>query len=89
LLRRAERRGKEVRDMEKTEIGGLTLEELEAQHVELVPDRIEMRRFRRRRNHNRHNHGHGGFVQDCDQATVNTGIVPVNVGGQNAICIRQ
>jgi hypothetical protein len=72
--------------MEKTEIRGLTLEELEAQHVELVPDRIEMRRFRRRRNRN---HGGGGFVQDCDQATVNTGVAPVNVGGQNAICIRQ
>ena len=74
--------------MEKTEIGGLSLEELEAQsRVELVPERIEMRRFRRRRNHNR-GHG-GGFLQDCDQATVNTGIVPVNVGGQNAICLSQ
>jgi len=75
--------------MEKTEIGGLSLEELEAQsRVELVPDRIEMRRFsRRRRNHNR-GHG-GGFLQDCDQASVNTGILPINVGGQNAICIAQ
>jgi hypothetical protein len=70
------RRG--VRDMEKFE---LSLEELEAQHVELVPDRIEMRRRNRRRR--------GGHLQDCDQATVNTGIVPINVGGQNAICIRQ
>ena len=75
--------------MEKTEIRGLSLEELEAQHVELVPDRIEMRRFsRRNRRRNRH-HNAGGFVQDCDQATVNTGVVPVNVGGQNAICINQ
>ena len=75
--------------MEKTEIRGLTLEELEAQHVELVPDRIEMRRFsRRNRNRNRHNNA-SGFLQDCDQATVNTGIVPVNVGGQNAICLSQ
>ena len=75
--------------MEKTEIGGLSLEELEAQsRVELVPDRIEMRRFsRRRRNHNR-GHG-GGFLQDCDQASVNTGILPVNIGGQNAICLSQ
>ena len=72
--------------MEKTETRGLSLEELEAQHVELLPDRIEMRRWRRRRR-NRH-HG-GGFHQDCDQATVNTGVVPVNVGGQNAICIAQ
>ena len=67
--------------MEKTEIRGLTLEELEAQHVELLPERIEMRR-RRRRNR-------GGFLQDCDQATVNTGILPVNLGGQNAICLAQ
>ena len=71
--------------MEKTQIQGLSLEELEAQHVELVPDRIEMRWWRRRRR----NHGGGGFLQDCDQATVNTGIVPINVGGQNAICISQ
>ena len=66
--------------MEKTEIRGLTLEELEAQHVELLPERIEMRRRRR---------GRGGFRQDCDQASVNTGILPVNIGGQNAICLVQ
>jgi len=64
--------------MEKTEIRGLTLEELEAQHVELLPERIEMRRRRK-----------GGFRQDCDQAFVNTGILPVNLGGQNAICLAQ
>jgi len=64
--------------MEKYE---MPLEELEGQHVELLPDRIEMRR-RRRRNR-------GGFLQDCDQATVNTGILPVNLGGQNAICLAQ
>ena len=75
--------------MEKTEIGGLTLEELEAQHVELVPDRIEMRRFSRRNRRRNRRHNRAAFVQDCDQATVNTSIVPVNVGGQNAICIRQ
>ena len=74
--------------MEKTQIQGLSLEELEAQHVELVPDRIEMRWWRRRRR-NRGGGGGGGFLQDCDQATVNTGIVPINVGGQNAICISQ
>jgi hypothetical protein len=66
--------------MEKTEIRGLSLEELEAQHVELVPERIEMRRRRR---------GRGGFRQDCDNAFVNTGVLPINVGGQNAICIVQ
>jgi len=64
--------------MEKFE---LSLEELEAQHVELVPDRIEMRRRNRRRR--------GGHLQDCDSAFVNTGVLPINVGGQNAICIRQ
>ena len=64
--------------MEKFE---MSLEELEGQHVELLPDRIEMRR-RRRRNR-------GGFLQDCDQASVNTGILPVNLGGQNAICLAQ
>ena len=73
--------------MEKTEIRGLSLEELEAQHVELLPERIEMRRFNRRRR-NRHRNG-GGFLQDCDQASVNTGILPVNIGGQNAICLVQ
>ena len=67
--------------MDTTEVRGLTLEELEAQHVELLPERIEMRR-RRRRNR-------GGFVQDCDQATVNTSILPINLGGQNAICLSQ
>ena len=75
--------------MEKTEIRGLSLEELEAQHVELVPDRIEMRRFSRRNRRRNRRHNRAAFVQDCDQATINTGIVPVNVGGQNAICIRQ
>ena len=73
--------------MEKTEIRGLSLEELEAQHVELLPERIEMRRFNRRRR-NRHRNG-GGFLQDCDSAVVNTGVLPINVGGQNAICIVQ
>ena len=81
--------------MEKTEVGGLSLEELEAQDVELLPDRIEMRRFRRfRRNRNRGfggfgGGGGGGFAQDCDSAVVNTGVLPINVGGQNAICISQ
>ena len=36
--------------MEKTlQMGGLALEELEAQSVGLLPDRVEMRRRRRRR----------------------------------------
>ena len=66
--------------MEKTEIGGLSLEELEAQHVELLPERIEMRRFNKRRRN---------FVQDCDQAGVLTGIVVINIGGGSAICLFQ
>jgi hypothetical protein len=64
--------------MEKTEIRGLSLEELEGQHVELLPERIEMRRRRRR-----------GLRQDCDSAAVNTSILPINLGGQNAICLDQ
>ena len=43
--------------MEKSEVRGLSREELEAQRAELVPDRIEMRRHRRRR-----------FRQTCDGA---------------------
>ena len=64
--------------MEKTEVRGLSREELEAQHVELLPERIEMRRRRK-----------GGFRQDCDQATANAGLLPINIGGQNAICLDQ
>ena len=75
--------------MEKTEIRGLTLEELEAQHVELLPDRIEMRRFSRRNRRRNRRHNGAGFLQDCDSAFVNTGVLPINVGGQNAICINQ
>ena len=71
--------------MEKTEIRGLSLEELEAQHVELVPERIEMRRFRGRRA----NRGGGGFVQDCDQASLLSGIVVINIGGGSAVCLFQ
>jgi hypothetical protein len=61
----------------------MSLEELEGQHAELVPDRIELRRRNRRRNRG------GGFLQDCDSAVVKTGILPINVGGGNAICIAQ
>jgi hypothetical protein len=75
-----------VRDMEKSEIRGLSLEELEAQsRVELVPERIEMRRFRGRRA----NRGGGGFVQDCDQASLLSGIVVINIGGGSAVCLFQ
>jgi hypothetical protein len=52
---------------------GLSIEELEGQSVELLPDRIEMRRRNRRRRHG------GGF--DCDNANVNTGVL--NAPGAN------
>ncbi len=60
--------------MEKM-IKGLSLEELEGQRTELLPDRIEMRRRRRRR---------GGFRCTATAVAgtggaVNTGIVCVNV----------
>ena len=51
-----------------------------------------------RRGHHNRGHHNRGHVQDCDQATVNTGGLPfanqyfpgpINVGGQNAICIDQ
>jgi hypothetical protein len=74
-----------VREVEKTEARGLSLEELEVQHVELLPERIEMRRFRRRRT----NRGGGGFVQDCDQASLLSGIVVINIGGGSATCLFQ
>jgi hypothetical protein len=61
---------------------GLSLKELEGQNVELLPDRIEMRRRRRRR------HRGGGF--DCDNAQVNVGVVPITLANNNAaICFSQ
>jgi len=41
--------GKRREYMEKTEVRGLSREELETQHAQLLPERIEMRRRRRRR----------------------------------------
>ena len=64
---------------------GLSLEELEVQTVELLPDRIEMRRRRR----NRRNRGHG-FVQDCDAAQVATGVLNIPLLNNNAaVCLDQ
>jgi hypothetical protein len=61
---------------------GLSLEELEGQNVELLPDRIEMRRRRRRR--------HGGRGFDCDNAQVNVGVIPITAANNNAaICFSQ
>ena len=63
---------------------GLSLSELEGQSVELLPDRIEMRRRRR----NRGRRGGGGF--DCDNAQVNVGVVPITLANNNAaICFSQ
>ena len=47
---------------------GLSVVELEAQHVELLPDRIEMRHRRRRR-----------LVQDCDSVMLQQGIVNIPI----------
>ena len=63
---------------------GLSLKELEGQHVELLPDRIEMRRRNRRRNRG----GGGGF--DCDNANVNVGTLNIPIANNSAaICFSQ
>jgi hypothetical protein len=46
---------------------GLSVAELEAQHVELLPDRIEMRRRRR------------ALRQDCDSVLIQQGIVNIPI----------
>ncbi len=58
---------------------GLSVAELEAQHVELLPDRIEMRRRGRRQR----------LRQDCDAALViaGTGVVAAPVLSGNATCV--
>ncbi len=80
---------KEATPMERY---GLSLMELEAQHVELLPDRIEMRRRRRRRIRR------SGFGQDCDAAIVNAGtglgtvvtpVAPVLSGNATCVGIQQ
>ncbi len=63
--------------MEKYEIRGLDLEELEAQHVELLPERVEMRR---------RNRGRGNQLR-CNNASVNFLAVPIVSG--NGICLYQ
>ena len=65
---------------------GLSLEELEVQTVELLPDRIEMRR----RNRRRRNRGGGGFVQDCDAAQIAVGTLNIPIANNNAaVCLVQ
>ncbi len=61
---------------------GLSVAELEAQHVELLPDRIEMRRRRRRRRA-------GRLAQDCDAAIINAGTLPIAapILSGNATCV--
>ncbi len=60
---------------------GLSVKELEAQHTELLPDRIEMRHRRRRRH---------GLYQDCDTIIVNQGtltfVTPAGAVGSN-VCV--
>ncbi len=61
---------------------GLSLEELEGQNVELLPDRIEMRNRRRRRR------GGGGF--DCDAAQVTVGVLNKPIFNNTAaVCFSQ
>ncbi len=59
---------------------GLSVKELEAQHTELLPDRIEMRHRRRRR-----------IVQDCDSVLTNGGtlvvLTPAGAFGSTACVI--
>ena len=58
---------------------GLSLEELEVQTVELLPDRIEMRRRKKGRHH-----------QDCDAAQLATGVLNIPIANNNAaICLDQ
>ena len=60
---------------------GLSLKELEAHNVELLPDRIEMRKRRRRR-------GHGGYY--CAAAQVNTGVANIPLlNNTAAVCFSQ
>ncbi len=56
---------------------GLSVAELEAQHVELLPDRIEMRHRRRRR-----------LVQDCDSVLIQQGVVNIPIANASfATCV--
>ncbi len=64
--------------MEKYEIRGLDLEELEAQRVELLPERVEMRRRNRRER---------GYQLRCNNAAVNFLAIPVASGIQ--VCFYQ
>jgi ribosomal protein L29 len=64
--------------MEKYEIRGLDLEELEAQRVELLPERVEMRRRNRR--------GRGNQLR-CNNAAVNLLAIPIGSGIQ--VCFFQ
>ncbi len=58
---------------------GLSLKELEVQSVELLPDRIEMRRKRR---------GRGRY--DCDAAQVTTGVANIPLlNNTSAVCFSQ
>jgi hypothetical protein len=63
---------KEVKNMQKTEIGredSLSVEKLRGERLELLPDRIELhRRHRNRRRHNRHffDHNHDRFDNRFD-----------------------
>ena len=69
--------------MEKIE-KGLTLEELEAQTAELLPDRLEMRRRRRRGSRIRRNASEG-FT--CSPVNVQVGDFENEID-QDVVCFR-
>jgi hypothetical protein len=69
--------------MEKIE-KGLALEELEAQSVELLPDRLEMRRRRRRGSRIRRNASEG-FT--CSPVNVQVGDFENEID-QDVVCFR-
>jgi hypothetical protein len=69
--------------MEKIE-KGLALEELEAQSAELLPDRLEMRRWRRRRGNRIRRNASEGFT--CSPVNVQVG--DENEIEQEVVCFR-
>ena len=63
---------------------GLALEELEAQTAELLPDRLEMRRWRRRRGNRIRRNASEGFR--CSPVNVQVG--DENEIEQEVVCFR-
>ena len=70
--------------MEKIE-KGLALEELEAQSAELLPDRLELRRWRRRRGSRIRRNASEGFT--CSPVNVQVGDNENEIE-QDVVCFR-